>query len=70
MSLTELVSAVQALPHADKLRLMQALVVELARDEGIPLLSDVKAYPIWTPYDAFDAASTLLKALNADNAGA
>ena len=69
MSLTELLPVVQALPHADKLRLMQTLVVELARDEGVPLKSEIKAYPVWTPYEAFEAAATLLHALEADKAG-
>jgi len=42
---------------------MQFLVSELAREEGIALLQPNEEYPIWTPYNAFDAATTLLKAL-------
>jgi hypothetical protein len=61
--ITELLSKVQALPRADKLRLMQFLVFEFAREEGITLLQPDEDYPIWTPYDAFDAADTLLNAL-------
>ncbi|RMF27927.1 MAG: hypothetical protein D6759_16785 [Chloroflexi bacterium] len=60
---TELLPQIQALPRADKLRLMWFLVLELAREEGIVLLQPNQDYPIWTPYDAFDAAATLLKAL-------
>jgi hypothetical protein len=63
MLATELLPKVQALPRADKLRLMQFLVFELAREEGVPLLQPNQDYPIWTPYDAFDAAETLLNAL-------
>jgi len=61
--ITELLPKVQALPRADKLRLMQFLVFEFAREEGITLLQPDEEYPIWTPYDAFDAADTLLNAL-------
>jgi hypothetical protein len=61
--ITELLPKVQALPKADKLRLMQFLVSELAREEGVTLLQPDTDYPIWTPYNAFDAATTLLNAL-------
>ena len=61
--ITELLPKIQALPRADKLRLVQFLVSELAREEGITLLQPNEDYPIWTPYDAFDAATTLLNAL-------
>jgi len=63
MLTTELLPKVQALPRADKLRLMQFLVFELAREEGITLLQPDEDYPIWAPYNAFDAAATLLSAL-------
>lgn len=60
---TELLPKVQVLSRADKLRLMQFLVFELAREEGVALLRPDQDYPIWTPYDAFEAAETLLNAL-------
>jgi hypothetical protein len=63
MSLVELLPVLQALPRDDKLRLLQFLVVELAREEGVTLLEIGGPYPIWTPYNAFKAADTLLKAL-------
>ncbi|MCL0070412.1 hypothetical protein M1N44_01370 [Dehalococcoidia bacterium] len=66
MLVTELLPKIQVLPRADKLRLMQFLMFELAREEGIALLQPDQDYPIWTiwtPYDAFDAAKTLLNAL-------
>ncbi len=62
MLATELLPKVQSLPRIDKLRLMQFLVFELARDEGITLQPG-EDYPIWTPYNAFDAATTLLSVL-------
>ncbi|MEZ4863135.1 MAG: hypothetical protein R3C14_17580 [Caldilineaceae bacterium] len=63
MSLTELFPNVKQLPRADKLRLMQFLVVELAQEEGVALLTAGAEYPIWTPLNAFDAAATLMKML-------
>lgn len=63
MSLAELVPAVKQLPRSEKLQLMQLLVVDLARAEGVPLLTADAEYPIWTPLNAFDAAETLLQML-------
>jgi len=51
------------LPRADKLRLMQFLVIDLAQEEGVPLLAADAEYPVWTPLNAFDAADTLLQML-------
>ena len=64
MLLTELFPAVKMLPRADKLRLMQFLVSDLAQDEGVPLLTADAEYPIWTPLHAFEAAETLLQMLH------
>ena len=63
MSLAELFPVVKTLPRADKLRLMHFLVIDLAQEEGVPLLSADAEYPIWTPLNAFDAAETLLEML-------
>jgi hypothetical protein len=68
MSLAELIPVLQALPHADKLRLLQVLVFDLAQEEGVSFLDPNLTYPIWTPYHAFEAADTLLQALEADKA--
>jgi hypothetical protein len=63
MSLNELLPMLQELPRVDKLRLIQFLVFELAREENITLFENDSAYPIWTPYNAFEAADVLLGAL-------
>ena len=63
MSLTELLPAVRSLPHSDKLRLLQFLAGELAREEGLPDLRAGAEFPIWSPYDAYDAAQVLEQAL-------
>lgn len=66
MSLAELIPVLQALPHADKLRLLQFLAFDLAQEEGVSFLDPNITYPIWTPYNAFEAADTLLQALEED----
>ena len=63
MSLTELFPNVKLLPRADKLRLIQLLVVDLAQEESIPLLTAGTEYPVWTPLNAFGAAETLMRTL-------
>ena len=68
MSLTELLPVIHALPRADKLRLMQVLVMEIASEEAVMVPTTAMPHAIWTPYDAYDAAVTLLHALDADTA--
>ncbi len=63
MTLTDLYPSVKTLKRADKLRLMQFLVIDLAQEEGVPLLAADAEYPIWTPIDAFEAADILYQML-------
>jgi hypothetical protein len=65
MSLNELFPVVKSLPRADRLRLMQLLVIDLAQEEGISLFEAEAEYPVWTPLNAFDAAETLMQLLQA-----
>ncbi len=65
MSLTELVPTIKSLQRAEKLRLMQFLVIDLAQEEGVSLLAADAEYPIWTPLNAFEGAETLLQMLKA-----
>ena len=65
MSLNEMLPSLRQLDHADKLRLVQFLVQELAREENALLKPDA-AYPVWSPYESFDAAQVLLDALKAE----
>ncbi len=67
MSLQELLPILRELPREDKLRAAQFLISEVAREEGVNLLENDADYPIWSPYDAFDAADTLLKVLREDS---
>ena len=63
MTVVELYPKVRMLPRADKLRLMQFIVIDLAQEDGIPLLAADAEYPVWTPINAFEAADTLFQML-------
>jgi len=60
----ELLHTLRTLPRADKLYLMQFLVSELAQEES-DLLKPGLAYPVWSPYEAVEAADTMLAVLKA-----
>ena len=61
MKLAELIPALHELPRADKFRAVQFLTAELAQGEG-GLLPGAE-YPVWSPYEAHDAATTLTQFL-------
>ena len=60
----ELLNSLRALNRGEKLHVLQILVSELAQEEA-HLLRPEGTYPIWSPYDAYEAAGTLLTMLNA-----
>lgn len=63
----ELISTLRGLSRADKLHVMQVLISELAQQET-DLIKPGQAYPVWSPYDAVEAADTMLKVLEAAKA--
>lgn len=66
MTVSELLPALNHLNRADKLRVMQHLVTELAGEEQAHFTGGTD-YPVWSPHTAFDAADALLVALAADD---
>ena len=66
MTLNELLSELKDLNRADKLRAMQFLVLELAKEEDAVFIQDA-SYPVWSPYGAAEAANTLLGMLQEGN---
>ena len=66
MSLSELLPSVEALPRSDKFQLVQKLIAELAQEEGLV----EGEYPVWSPYEAHEAAATLMQLLEQDKAKA
>ena len=67
MEMTQILPALRKLKRAEKLYIMQFLVSELAQEES-DLIQPGVSYPIWSPYDAFDAAATMLKVLQESKA--
>jgi len=66
VSLAELLTAVHSLPRTDKLRLVQELIADLAQEEGL----SAGEYPVWSPYQAHEAAATLMQMLEQEKAEA
>jgi len=67
MTLADMIPAIRALPAADKLHLIRILAEELeaASDSVFTMAPDVE-YPIYSPYDSFDAAKAVMDALAND----
>ncbi|MBD2166234.1 hypothetical protein H6G04_17720 [Calothrix membranacea FACHB-236] len=61
---TELVEQLRKLNRLDKLQVIQLLAAELANEEN-NLIKSGTSYPVWSPYDAVEAANIMLEALNA-----
>jgi hypothetical protein len=60
MTLTEILPSLQKLSHQEKIKAIQFLATELARNEQNPdLLENGKTYEVWSLYDAFAAEKTL-----------
>jgi hypothetical protein len=63
MSFGELQSAIKSLPRLEKFQLMQWMMADLAQEEAALMLQPGAAYPVWSPYEAFDAADILWREL-------
>jgi hypothetical protein len=61
MTLSELLPALHGLARADKLRAIQVLAADVAREDGDILAASEATHLIWSPYDAFEGAATLMQ---------
>ncbi|NEO14010.1 MULTISPECIES: hypothetical protein [unclassified Moorena] len=64
---SELISTLRELSRSDKFHIIQILISELAQQET-DLIKPDQSYPVWSPYDAVEAADTMLKVLQAAKA--
>jgi hypothetical protein len=62
MTVTELFLTLRNLPRADKLKVMQFLIAELAQEEE-PSLQPGATYPVWSPLNSHEAAHKLAQLL-------
>ncbi|NJL20654.1 MAG: hypothetical protein HC895_07275 [Leptolyngbyaceae cyanobacterium SM1_3_5] len=63
MPLAELMSKIQELSKIDKLRLMQFLATELVKEEDPNFFIANQEYPVWSPYNASEAANVVMNLL-------
>ncbi len=66
MSVAELFPTLRNLSRAEKLRVMQFLVQELAAEEEALLLQPGATYHVWSPYNSHNAAQKLAALLEED----
>ena len=66
MSVAELFPTLRNLSRAEKLRVMQFLVQELASEEEALLLQLGSTYHVWSPYNSHNAAQKLAALLEED----
>ncbi len=64
MLTNELVRELNQLSHAEKLRVVQMLVNELAASEDV--FAAAPQYEVWSPYNSADAAAALTDLLKED----
>jgi hypothetical protein len=63
MSNLELLAQVGQLSRIEKFQMVQFLMSELAKEEGLKPLDNTATYRLWSPYDYDDAARKLMSLL-------
>ena len=63
-TLPALLPALRSLSRADKIRAIELLAGDLAREESPPLLEPGASYEVLAPIEAFEAAAILLRELD------
>ncbi|MFN7118301.1 MAG: hypothetical protein ACK4TA_15985 [Saprospiraceae bacterium] len=58
-----LLPILKELKPQEKLFLIQFLAAELAQQEGSTLVENLQ-YPVWSPYESYEAGNVLLNLLN------
>ncbi len=66
MSNIELLTQVGQLSRTEKFQMVQFLMAELAKEEGLKPLDNVATYRLWSPYDYSDAAQKLMSLLETE----
>lgn len=65
MTTVDLFSTLRNLPRAEKLKVMQFLIAELAKEEE-PTLQAGATYSLWSPLNSHEAAHKLSQLLESD----
>ena len=62
MTLNDLIPELRALPRTDKLWVIQMMAAEVAREDDTGLPKTGQEDRIWSPFEAFEGAATLMRA--------
>ena len=62
MTISEVLPTLKALNHKDKIRAIQFLANEVAKEEEV-FFEEGKLYEVWSPFEAYEAAAQLEKLL-------
>lgn len=65
MSLAELIPLVNDLSQSDKISLFKLLATQIP-DAELRLVFSASEYPVWSPYDATEAAEILMQMIEDD----
>jgi hypothetical protein len=65
MSLTEIIPLVNDLSQSDKLSLFKLLAAQVP-DAQLQAIFSASEYPVWSPYDATEAANILMQMIQDD----
>jgi hypothetical protein len=65
MSLAELLPLVNNLSQSDKLSLFKLLAAQIP-DAELQVIFSASDYPVWSPYDATEAANILMQMIRDD----
>ncbi len=65
MSLTEIIPLVNDLSQPDKLSLFKLLAAQVP-DAELQVIFSASEYPVWSPYDATEAANILMQMIRDD----
>ena len=69
MTITEVLLTLKALNHKDKIRAIQFLANEVAKDEEV-YFEEGKSYEVWSPFEAYEASQVLQKLIDEQKANA
>jgi hypothetical protein len=67
MSLSDLLPSLEALPRAEKLQAIRFLTEKLMEeDKLLAYFQPGGSYPVWSPYDSYEAAAVIHRMLESD----
>ena len=69
MTVAELLPTLKALNHKEKIRIIKFLANEIADEEEI-FFEEGASYPVWSPFESYQAAEQLMNLLEEEKINA